>query len=525
MESFFKAILGDDANGERSDARIGIVMHQYWEGPSPGDVIDVKIVQPLDARLASVLGSFRTIPDHMAGGAELYELGIPEGHKMLRQALTSRPQDTQRILILVGEGSFQRSDTEMASYASRPKREGTRVMAICFYRNAQHRRCSTYEATVSVPADFIPARQPSDFPTAVAELTRRIIEPRIVAASVEHRMAPEVAAVPASDAPPASFVSRDDRMLRWDFSAPVPTDITTTYRIAPQVDSWRGTAVTTTLTVTDDVGFSRVLDVSTADLEITGPCAPTPTASATPTSTAVSSATPTPSPTATPTATPELGPIYLPLALHEVCKPGQQRIDVALVLDASTSMAEPTRSGRPKIEAAIEAASAFLDLLALDDGSATSVTGDQAAIVAFNADAWVLAPLTDDRSALDDALGAVALAPQTRLDRAVAVGVEALADSVRRRAGNQPVLVLLTDGRANPVPIETAVAEAETAKAAGVTVFTIGLGEDLDADGLAAMASSPEGFLRAPDGEDLAAAYAAVARRIPCPATAWWGGR
>ena len=145
--------------------------------------------------------------------------------------------------------------------------------------------------------------------------------------------------------------------------------------------------------------------------------------------------------------------------------------------------------------------------------------------MASNADAWILAPLTSDRTALDAALDQVALAQQTRLDRAVAVGAEALADPSRRRSGNQPVLVLLTDGRANPVPIEAAVADATIAKDAGVTLFTIGLGEDIDADGLAAMASTPRGFLRAPDGEDLAAAYAQVARSIPCPASAWWGGR
>lgn len=253
---------------------------------------------------------------------------------------------------------------------------------------------------------------------------------------------------------------------------------------------------------------------------------PTPTITPTPTTTASATTTPTATATssATPTATLVPGPIYLPLAVHEICEPDRQRIDVVVVLDASTSMADPTRGGRPKIEAAKEAAKAFLDLLALDQGGGPTVTGDQAAIVAFNQDAWILAPLTDDRSALDDALEAVALAPQTRLDRAVAVGALALADPTRRRSGNQPVLVLLTDGRGNPEPIETAVAEAEAAKAAGVTVFTIGLGEDLDADGLAAMASSAESFLRAPDGEDLAQAYAQVARSIPCPASAWGGG-
>jgi len=246
----------------------------------------------------------------------------------------------------------------------------------------------------------------------------------------------------------------------------------------------------------------------------------TPTLTATPraSATATPSATPTATDTATPTAEPM--PLYLPLAVHERCDPTQQRIDVALVIDASTSMKEPTRLGRPKIAAALEAARAFLELLQLDDPQ-----GDQAAIVTFNSDAWILAPLTSVRSDLNAALDDVSLGQQTRLDRAVAVGAQALADRTRRRVGNEPVLVLLTDGRANPVPIEAAVAEAELTKAAGVTLFTIGLGEDIDAEGLAAMASTSSGFLRAPDAEDLAEVYARVARSIPCPAAAWWGGR
>jgi len=241
---------------------------------------------------------------------------------------------------------------------------------------------------------------------------------------------------------------------------------------------------------------------------------PLPTRSATPSATAPATATPTPSATRAP------APTYLPLALVERCDPARQRIDVALVLDASTSMAEPARDGRAKRDAAIDAARIFLGLLDL-----ATAEGDQAAVVAFNATAVVLAPLTADRAALDAALDGIALAQQTRLDLAVAEGARVLSDATTRRAANQPVLVLLTDGRANPVPVEDAVGEANRAKDAGVSIFTIGLGDDLDFDALAAMASRPDAFLRAPDAEDLAAAFRTIARRIPCPAEAFWGGR
>lgn len=275
-------------------------------------------------------------------------------------------------------------------------------------------------------------------------------------------------------------------------------------------------------------------DILTANGVITPPPPPTltptePPAPSTPSPTLPPSETPTrtasppPSATSTPPPSPTTPPrpIYLPLALHLRCEPAQQRVDLVLVLDASSSMAEPTRSGRPKIDAALDAARAFLGLLALGGPPPAPgqpvPEGDQAALVAFHADAWLLTPLSADRAALDAALETIALGQQTRLDRAVAVGAAALADATRRRPGNLPVLVLLTDGRANPVLVDAAVAEAAAAKAAGVTLFTIGLGEAIEADALAAMASTPTAFLRAPDGEDLAAAYAQVARRLPCP--------
>ena len=64
---------------------------------------------------------------------------------------------------------------------------------------------------------------------------------------------------------------------------------------------------------------------------------------------------------------------------------------------------------------------------------------------------------------------------------------------------------------------------ASAAQAAGVTVFTIGLGTDLDLEALLQMASTPAYFYRAPDGEDLRAIYAAIAVAIPCPADDYWG--
>jgi hypothetical protein len=85
--------------------------------------------------------------------------------------------------------------------------------------------------------------------------------------------------------------------------------------------------------------------------------------------------------------------------------------------------------------------------------------------------------------------------------------------------------VLLTDGRSNPRPVAEAVARASAAKAAGVRVYTIGLGAEVEDDALAAMASRPEDYHRAPEAGALAGIYAQIAVALPCPARAFWGGR
>jgi len=87
------------------------------------------------------------------------------------------------------------------------------------------------------------------------------------------------------------------------------------------------------------------------------------------------------------------------------------------------------------------------------------------------------------------------------------------------------VLIVLTDGRANPVGPEAAVEEARRAKQAGVIVYTIGLGQDLDVDALEQMASGSARFYRAPDAEQLADIYQQIAVTIPCPAAGFWGRR
>jgi hypothetical protein len=302
---------------------------------------------------------------------------------------------------------------------------------------------------------------------------------------------------------------------------------TVTYRAAPLAEGQH--VITGTLRVEDQARGVSMVPMRPITLTVSGVCLPdTPTP--TPTAPATSTASPSPSlvatvkPTATATLTPTplptprpLVPVYLPLTLREDCAPGTQRTDAVLVIDASSSMLEPAATGRTKLAVATDAARVFLDQLHFADG-------DQAAVVSFNADATLLAPLTTDHATLDAALAGITTAQFTRIDRGIAVAAGELA-SGRHRTANTPVMIVLTDGRANPVPVSVAEAEARAAKDAGVVIFTIGLGNDLDTEALEGMASKPEYFYVAPDAEALAGMYRSIAVAIPCPAAGFWGRR
>lgn len=351
--------------------------------------------------------------------------------------------------------------------------------------------------------------------------------------SLVQRLPEGLAYVPGSAIPPPAAVvtSASGTELRWDW-IPFRKLEEKTVRYAVQPTALGQWSIQGRLNIEDMTGLKRQVPFADQPVTVDDDCippSPTPTETPRPTATPIPTDTPTPTrtavPTATPTATwtplptatPTPKALYLPMALNEICPKDRRRVDVVVILDASTSMNEPAGAGRTKIEAARSAAAAFLGELGLADG-------DQAAILAFNAQAQLLQGLTADRVALDAALGAITLAQQTCIVCAIEAADREL-HSERRIEANLPVMVLLTDGRSNPQPVEEAVQRAAVAKAGGVLVFTIGLGAELDEEALLKIASRPEFAHRATDTETLEAIYRAVARDIPCPPSAFWGGR
>jgi Mg-chelatase subunit ChlD len=309
--------------------------------------------------------------------------------------------------------------------------------------------------------------------------------------------------------------------VQWSLSVTVPHGLEVVPRsIEPppsaQVDdpggstiAWRGTVpVSTTMLVARSVFTTNdgQMNVETADpvtVTVSGDACAVP--SATPTATRV--ATPHPRP----------GRIYLPVLLKEHCSPDPSHADAVLVIDASTSMLEDVRAGYTKRDAATDAARRFVDLM---------TTGDQAAIVWFNERAGLEQELTGDKAALGSALNRIVNREFTRIDLGIKVAREELATH-RHLPGNRPVVIVLTDGKANPEPIETALGEAVLAKDAGATLFVIGLADpqELDDHALRLMASRPEYYFRTTDPAVLVSIYEGISGVIPCPPEHFWGRR
>ncbi len=244
---------------------------------------------------------------------------------------------------------------------------------------------------------------------------------------------------------------------------------------------------------------------------------PTATSSQTPTNiatlTPTTTVTVTPTDTAIPTATQKPRPIYLPAMVREACTPELRLTDLILVIDASTTMLEHTRAGRTKIDAAIAAASTLAT--DLDPGR------DRLGLVWFNDAAHLELAPTFDRSAFRAALARMRVRELTRIELGIATAHSALTGPERRRDAS-PVLMLLTDGKANPGPEALALRSATEAKADGITLFTVGIGDRIDAASLRSMASSPADYFYAPDGEDLPSAYDRVRGALPCPPSVFW---
>jgi Ca-activated chloride channel family protein len=199
------------------------------------------------------------------------------------------------------------------------------------------------------------------------------------------------------------------------------------------------------------------------------------------------------------------GPRYLPLVSARACRLERTASDVVLVLDVSTTMLSPGPDGRPKLDLAAAAARAFVGDLA--------AAPDRVGLVAFAEQAWVAAALSRDRDAVRSALLALTARRGSRIDLGLDLAGQALAGSPPQ-VGR--VVVLLSDG--HPVGSQRAdvARAADRLRAAGVTVYAVGLGPDADEALLRQLAGAPERYLDAGVGEHLERVYRDLAARLRC---------
>jgi hypothetical protein len=77
-------------------------------------------------------------------------------------------------------------------------------------------------------------------------------------------------------------------------------------------------------------------------------------------------------------------------------------------------------------------------------------------------------------------------------------------------------MILLTDGRQVGGSDQDVLDAGAQARRAGVVVFTIGIGGDVDPILLTQLAGAPERFYLAPSSDDLVRIYREIAGTLPC---------
>jgi len=175
-------------------------------------------------------------------------------------------------------------------------------------------------------------------------------------------------------------------------------------------------------------------------------------------------------------------------------------LDIVLVIDHSGSMGAWASFGstQTKLEAAKDAAIAFL--------GAVQLGTDRVAIVGFSGDARLQRPLEVSLQPLQQAINSLQPTGGTSIADGLLAAQTELGKRGRKEAAG--VVILLSDGQSPARQV------AEQMKKAGLRIATIGLGPDVDADELSAIASSPQDYYPSPDATQLKAIFLAVAQSI-----------
>lgn len=367
-----------------------------------------------------------------------------------------------KVMVLLSDGIEPVADAIVAA-AEASKARGTVFFTIGLGVDAAD---TTLARVATSPAHYYDAPDAAALGEVYQRIAAILLSFGVTDVRVHERLQP--AATPAAPAPAEPAVAGDGLRTWWrPFLTADDTDLG--YAVHLAADGRQPIASALWAEYTDGDGTRRRVDIPRAEVEVIPP---------------------------------NIRRIYLPFAVRSWCFPADRHADVALVIDASASMAGP------KLAQAVAGAKAFVELLAPRPG------GSQVAVVRYDAESRVVLPLSTDRARIDAALDGLAPGSGTRIDRGIVSGVNEVAGPGRDPA-NRPVVVLLTDGI--QVDARDTVRDAAAyARARDVAIYVVGLGEDVDLPTLLAVAGGPDGLYLARDPEALVAIYRRVGGVVAC---------
>ena len=412
--------------------------------------------------------------------------------------------DADRVIVLLTDGK----DDDPAALLAAAERAKAGIGARLFTIGFGDVDPMVMVRAASSPEDSYHAPDSSALGAIYAEIARRL-SATVLARQVEirDRLPDDMRYIAPVAGPPPSLVGRE---LVWSLVDLPFGGIELSYAVEPLSLGRHPTNVEALADYVDGLDEPGELRFPVPEVNVLDQPPPptlTPTAFPTP--------TPKPPPTRTPMP-PE--PIFLPVILWQKCLDREVRADVVLVTDTSGSMNLPAAGdgGPTRLEAAVEAAERFVT------GLLEGQSGNRVALVSFNREAQLVQSLTNDLGSVRQALAGLSTVTGTRIDLGIAVARAELTGE-RGDAARSRVMVLLTDGRVSDVTNAEVVQAAEAAKAEGITLLAIGLGDaaDVDFELLRAVASRPDLVFQAPSAAELAAIYAQIAYTIDCPNLDW----
>lgn len=469
---------------------------------------DARIKQPLTNKASSISSAAGKL---RAADLSYVSAGLRAADRMFTGSGSRKhlgDDGRQKIIILMSDFQFCLKDVRAAANLKRD----TLLVTVGFGRSynkkiaadmASERRYALTQRDLKEFIDLYTRDLGPGLPVQLTNLT------------VRDELNANMRLIPDSQQPATATIT--GQLLEWQVVAPV-LPMTFTYQVQPQEAGLHLVSAAASASWTDSYGLLGSGEFPSVTVEVIAPTetpTPTDTATATPTDTA----TPTATSTFTPTPTRTPGPKYLPI-LYRLwpeptpaptrCVPELQTIDLAMIIDTSQSMRDPTQAGgQRKIDAAVEAAIEIVNLLKPQD---------QATIIGFNSIGFVASQLTGDKAVLTAALRDLPnrQGAGTQIEQGILAASSELTSS-RHRPANYRSMILVTDGEQSaggPQPVRDA---ANAAKAAGIRVVTVGLGPSVDAGLLTEVASNPSLYFPAPDAADLLRIYREVALLVPCP--------